>query len=137
MQLSTEQVEAVVQWMCEWDELRNSAIPMRFREDFTKWMNLPVKNDEAAFRERIDVALAKAKEIEGAERMKIVIADQDYRFGRKMVHSRPVNHPRQLLDCNGVEIVLRDHGSNKAEPSHVQVVVRDSGNTRQVVEIPI
>ncbi len=136
MQLSTEQVDAVVQWMYEWEELRNSSIPMRFREDFTKWMNLPAKNEEAAFLKRIDMALEKAKEIEGAERMKIVIADKDYRFGRKLVHSR-VSHPRQLLDRNGLEIVLRDQGSNRAEPSHVQVVVKDTGNTHRVVEIPI
>jgi hypothetical protein len=47
MQLSTEQVEAVVQWMYEWEQLRNSAIPMRFREDFTKWLKLPKKPDES------------------------------------------------------------------------------------------
>ena len=35
-QLTEEQVEAVVQWMETWEQLKGTAIPMRFKGDFAK-----------------------------------------------------------------------------------------------------
>lgn len=35
MQLTKEQIQAVVDWMNEWDQLKNTSIPIRFKEDFT------------------------------------------------------------------------------------------------------
>ncbi len=34
MPLSHEQIEAVIQWMNTWEQLKDTAIPMRFKEDF-------------------------------------------------------------------------------------------------------
>lgn len=34
MPLSPEQIEAVIQWMNTWEQLKDTAIPMRFKEDF-------------------------------------------------------------------------------------------------------
>lgn len=34
-QLTDGQIDAVVQWMNTWEQLRNTAIPIRFKEDFT------------------------------------------------------------------------------------------------------
>lgn len=35
-QLTTDQIEAVVEWMNTWEQLKNTVIPIRFKEDFTK-----------------------------------------------------------------------------------------------------
>ena len=37
--LTTDQINAVIKWMNTWEQLRNSSIPMRFKEDFTKQVN--------------------------------------------------------------------------------------------------
>ena len=34
-QLSEEQIQAVIDWMNTWEQLRGTAIPIRFEEDFS------------------------------------------------------------------------------------------------------
>ena len=34
--LSKEQIESVIEWMNTWEQLKDTAIPIRFKEDFTK-----------------------------------------------------------------------------------------------------
>lgn len=36
MKLTKEQIEEVIKWMNTWEQLKNTAIPMRFKEDFTE-----------------------------------------------------------------------------------------------------
>ncbi len=46
MKLSKDQIEAVVQWMNTWEQLRGTVIPMRFREDWdTKPRNINLKTN--------------------------------------------------------------------------------------------
>lgn len=35
MKLTPEQIEAVVAWMNEWEQLKDTVIPIRFKEDFS------------------------------------------------------------------------------------------------------
>jgi|GEM_PF-4338295 hypothetical protein len=35
-QLTPEQIETVIEWMNEWEQLKNTVIPIRFKEDFMK-----------------------------------------------------------------------------------------------------
>lgn len=42
--LTYKQIEAVISWMNTWEQLRNTAIPMRFREDFTNKLQQAVEN---------------------------------------------------------------------------------------------
>jgi len=37
--LTTDQINAVIEWMNTWEQLKNSAIPLRFIEDFTNQLN--------------------------------------------------------------------------------------------------
>lgn len=46
MDLTEEQIEAVVNWMNEWDVLKNTSIPLRFKEAFTKSKISVAKNNE-------------------------------------------------------------------------------------------
>ena len=34
--LTQKQIESVVEWMNEWEQLKDTSIPIRFKEDFTK-----------------------------------------------------------------------------------------------------
>jgi hypothetical protein len=34
--LTQDQIDAVVHWMNNWEQLKNTAIPIRFKEDWTK-----------------------------------------------------------------------------------------------------
>ena len=34
--LTYNQIDAVIDWMNTWEQLKNTAIPIRFKEDFTK-----------------------------------------------------------------------------------------------------
>ena len=36
MKLTDKEVEAVVEWMNTWDQLRGTSIPMRFKEEFSR-----------------------------------------------------------------------------------------------------
>ena len=37
--LTQEQIDAVIDWMNGWDQLRDTAIPLRFKEEWTKQLN--------------------------------------------------------------------------------------------------
>lgn len=37
--LNNEQIETVVTWMETWEQLKNTAIPIRFKEDFEKQLH--------------------------------------------------------------------------------------------------
>ncbi len=37
MNLSNEQIDAVVAWMNTWEQLKDTVIPIRFKEDFIKY----------------------------------------------------------------------------------------------------
>lgn len=39
--LTIDQIKAVVDWMNEWDQLKNSSIPIRFAEDWTSKLDKP------------------------------------------------------------------------------------------------
>ena len=36
MNLNKEQIEKVIDWMNSWEQLKDTAIPLRFKEDFMK-----------------------------------------------------------------------------------------------------
>lgn len=38
--LTQDQIDAVVDWMNNWEQLKDTAIPLRFKEDWTKQLNL-------------------------------------------------------------------------------------------------
>ena len=38
-QLTNEQIKAIIEWLNSWEQLKDTAIPLRFKEDF------PVKDD--------------------------------------------------------------------------------------------
>ena len=40
MNLNKEQIEKVIDWMNTWEQLKNTAIPLRFKEEFTKQLTL-------------------------------------------------------------------------------------------------
>lgn len=40
MNLNKEQIEKVINWMNTWEQLKNTAIPLRFKEEFTKQLIL-------------------------------------------------------------------------------------------------
>tara|TARA_R110002153_G_scaffold271657_1_gene439337 strand:+ start:115 stop:432 length:318 start_codon:yes stop_codon:yes gene_type:complete len=42
MNLNKEQIEKVIDWMNTWEQLKNTAIPLRFKEEFMKQLILPV-----------------------------------------------------------------------------------------------
>lgn len=40
--LTQDQIDAVVHWMNNWEQLKNTAIPIRFKEDCTKELDLAI-----------------------------------------------------------------------------------------------
>ena len=40
--LTQDQIDAVVDWMNNWAQLKYTVIPIRFKEDWTKQLNIPV-----------------------------------------------------------------------------------------------
>ena len=40
--LTQDQIDAVVDWMNNWEQLKDTAIPLRFKEDWTKQLNLAI-----------------------------------------------------------------------------------------------
>lgn len=40
MNLNKEQIQKVIDWMNTWEQLKNTAIPLRFKEEFTKQLTL-------------------------------------------------------------------------------------------------
>ena len=38
--LTQDQIKAVIDWMNEWEQLKNTVIPIRFEEDWIKQLNL-------------------------------------------------------------------------------------------------
>ncbi len=42
--LTQDQIDAVIDWMNNWEQLENTAIPIRFKEDWIKQLNLDVVN---------------------------------------------------------------------------------------------
>ena len=37
--LTQDQIDAVIDWMNNWEQLKDTAIPLRFKEDWTKQLN--------------------------------------------------------------------------------------------------
>jgi len=40
--LTQTQIDIVIDWMNNWDQLKNTSIPLRFKEDWTKQLNLAI-----------------------------------------------------------------------------------------------
>ncbi len=40
MDLNKEQIQKVIDWMNTWEQLKDTAIPLRFKEEFTKQLTL-------------------------------------------------------------------------------------------------
>lgn len=40
IKLTQEQISAVTEWMCGWEQLEGTAIPIRFKEHFTEKLNM-------------------------------------------------------------------------------------------------
>jgi hypothetical protein len=40
--LTQDQIDAVVDWMNNWEQLKGTVIPLRFKDDWTKQLNLAV-----------------------------------------------------------------------------------------------
>jgi len=40
MNLNKEQIQKVIHWMNTWEQLKDTAIPLRFKEEFTKQLTL-------------------------------------------------------------------------------------------------
>jgi len=40
--LTNEQIDVVINWMNTWEQLKDTAIPIRFKEDFTKNQKPPI-----------------------------------------------------------------------------------------------
>ena len=43
--LTEKQIDAVIDWMNNWQQLKDTAIPIRFKEDCSKHLNLAVARD--------------------------------------------------------------------------------------------
>lgn len=39
MKLTDEQINGVINWMNQWEQLKGTAIPIRFKEDFTEQLH--------------------------------------------------------------------------------------------------
>ena len=46
--LTQDQIDAVIDWMNKWEQLKGTAIPLRFKDDFTKQLNLSIVNHSKA-----------------------------------------------------------------------------------------
>ena len=44
--LTKTQINNVVEWMNQWEQLRNTAIPIRFEQDWTKQLDYHLNGDE-------------------------------------------------------------------------------------------
>lgn len=40
--LTQDQIDAVIDWMNNWEQLKDTAIPIRFKDDWTKQLNLDI-----------------------------------------------------------------------------------------------
>ena len=71
MNLNKEQIEKVIDWMNTWEQLKNTAIPLRFKEEFTKQLTLT------------DVVSMCCDETETELKNKIRLADIDYHLRKE------------------------------------------------------
>ncbi|NQZ74535.1 MAG: hypothetical protein HRT61_00225, partial [Ekhidna sp.] len=40
--LTQDQIDAVIDWMNNWEQLKDTAIPLRFKQDWEKQLNLTI-----------------------------------------------------------------------------------------------
>ena len=96
--LSEEQIEAVVNWMNGWDMFRNTAIPLRFKEAFTKSkISVAKLNDESEI--KIGDRVKLKGDSNSPEMTVIGNASQDARYQYKGVQDDTIQS-NDVLKCS-------------------------------------
>jgi len=62
--LTQDQIDAVIDWMNNWEQLEGTAIPLRFKEDWTKQLNLAIVSNSCVLTDRKGEVIRKGSIID-------------------------------------------------------------------------